>query len=490
MSADQDRSEPIDTQAVSSQTKQYQKKLTLWDTINIIIGIVIGVSIFKVPSLVFANAGSIEAGVIIWCLGGFLMLAGALCYAELASALPETGGDYVFLSKTYGRGTGFLFGWAQFVAINPGNIGIMSYVFAHYAAKFLGLSDSWSVLLAAFSACILIFLNLLGLLVGKRAQNILTLAKVIGLAAIAFTGFYLGIQNTNSVPELLSTTSNSSHNYGLAMVFVLYAYGGWNDAAFVAAEVKQPGKNIPKALILGSIGITAIYLIINTAYLWGLGYDGLLKSEAPAADLLGKTWGAMGEKAISLVIMISSLGAINGLIITGSRVNVRLGLDHPLFADLARWNDRVNAPIVSLLIQGLISICMIVLVGTDTGKNILAKPFELLQWDIINWNQYGGGFDTLLAATAPLFWIFFLLTGLSLVILRFKRPNLERPFRVPFYPVPPIIFCATSCYMLYSSLMYARGLTLLGLIPVLIGIPLYLINHQSPKELPPASDSN
>ena len=488
MPANQDHPEPGEPQTDSSQTEQYQKKLTLWDTINIIIGIVIGVSIFKVPSLVFANAGSIEAGVVIWCLGGFLMLAGALCYAELASSLPETGGDYVFLSKTYGRGTGFLFGWAQFVAINPGNIGIMSYVFAHYAASFLEVSDDWAVLLAAFSACILIFLNLLGLLIGKRAQNILTLAKVIGLAAIALTGFYLGMQNTNSIPELLSTKSQSAPNYGLAMVFVLYAYGGWNDAAFVAAEVKQPGKNIPKALIFGSIGITAIYLIINAAYVWGLGYDGLLKSGAPAADLLGNAWGPMGEKAISLVIMISSLGAINGLILTGSRVNVRLGMDHPLFAALARWNYRVNAPIFSLVTQGLISVCVIVLVGTDIGQQILAKPFELIQWEIINWNQYGGGFETLIAATAPLFWIFFLLTGLSLIILRFKLPDLERPFRVPFYPITPIIFCATSCYMLYSSLDYARGLTILGVIPVLIGIPLYLKNHQPKKDQPTPPD--
>jgi len=481
MSADQDHSKTIPT-----ETEHYQKKLTLWDTVNIIIGIVIGVSIFKVPSMVFASAGSIEAGLAVWCLGGFLMLAGALCYAELAAAIPETGGDYVFLSRTYGNGTGFLFGWAQFVAINPGNIGIMAYVFAQYAVSFLNATgfnvpEGWSVLLAAFSVCILICLNLLGLMVGKQAQNILTFAKVIGLAAIALSGIYLGMNHSAPVTPELSTDTHSTANFGLAMVFVLYAYGGWNDAAFVAAEVKQPGKNIPKALMIGTGGILLIYLIINTAYLWGLGYEGLLNSQAPAADLLETVWGTTGKTVISLVIMISSLGAINGLILTGSRVNVRLGMDHHLFAALARWNHRVNAPIYSLLIQGLISICLIVLVGTGTGQRILVFPFEMMQWDIINWNQYGGGFDTLLAASAPLFWIFFLLTGLSLFILRFKFPDLERPFRVPFYPITPILFCLTSLYMLYSSLDYARGLTLLGLIPVLIGIPLYRMNHKSHK---------
>lgn len=479
MPADQLNSKPVE-----QQTEQYQKKLTLWDTVNIIIGIVVGVSIFKVPEAVFGNAGSIETGMLIWCLGGILMLAGALCYAELASAIPETGGDYVFLSRTYGTGCGFLFGWAQFVAINPGNIGIMSYVFAQYAVSFLidvGYQDAeeWKVPLAASSVCILVILNLLGLVVGKRTQNILTFAKVIGLAAIALCGFYLGMQNTTSVPEIVVKESNSEINYGLAMIFVLYAYGGWNDAAFVAAEVKQPGKNIPRALIFGTLGIMVIYLIVNSAYVWGLGYEGLLKSKAPAADLLENVWGTAGKIAISLVVMICSLGAINGLILTGSRVNVRLGMDHQFFSALARWNYRVNAPIYSLLTQGLISVGMIVLIGTESGKQILERPFKLIQWDIIEWGKYEGGFDTLVAASAPLFWIFFLLTGLSLIILRFKLPKMERPFRVPCYPFTPILFCLTSAYMLYSSLAYAWGLTLLLLIPVLIGIPLYLTSHVS-----------
>ena len=478
-------------QPVAESTERYLRKLSLWDTVNIIIGIVIGVSIFKVPSLVFNFAGSIEAGFVTWGLGGLLMLAGALCYSELASAIPETGGDYVFLSRTYGSGTGFLFGWAQFVVINPANIGIMSYVFADYAVSFLQLpntkaSSGWTVLLACLSVCILIGLNLLGLVVGKWAQNILTLAKVIGLAAIAVTGLYLGMTNTVPPPETTVSASNFTANPGLAMVFVLYAFGGWNDAAFVAAEVKEPGRNIPRALIVGTIGILVIYLLINAAYLFGLGYQELLNSPTPAATLLGNAWGDPGQKLISVIIMISSLGAINGLILTGSRVNVRLGMDHRFFAMLARWNHRVNAPIYSLLTQGLISVYMIVLVGTGAGQSLLEFPFQLMNWDIIDWKMYGGGFETLLAATAPLFWIFFLLTGLSLILLRFKLPDLNRPFRVPLYPITPLLFCSTSIYMLYSSLMYAWGLTLLGVIPILIGIPLYWMS-QKKDESPPDS---
>ncbi|MCA9013781.1 MAG: amino acid permease [Planctomycetaceae bacterium] len=477
--------------SVPEQREYYQTRLTLWDTVNIIVGIVIGVSIFKVPSRVFTFAGSVDVGFLIWGLGGILMLAGALCYAELAAAIPETGGDYVFLSRTYGRGTGFLFGWAQFIVINPANIGIMSYVFADYALSFLEISHTpsshnWTVILASLSVCILILLNLLGLVVGKWAQNILTLAKVIGLAAIAVTGIYLGITNTTPAPEIIAGGSNSSVDPGLAMVFVLYAFGGWNDAAFVAAEVKEPGRNIPRALLIGTIGILIIYLLINAAYLFGLGYQGLLDSPTPAATLMGNAWGSLGQKLISVIIMISSLGAINGLILTGSRVNVRLGMDHRFFAMLARWNHRVNAPIYSLLIQGLISVVMIVLVGTGAGQSLLELPFKLLNWDIIDWKMYGGGFETLLAATAPLFWIFFLLTGMSLILLRFKLPHLNRPFRVPLYPATPLLFCGTSLYMLYSSLMYAWGLTLLGLIPILIGVPLYWMNQE---KVPPRSET-
>ncbi|QDV52393.1 APC family permease [Gimesia fumaroli] len=474
---------------VAESTERYLQKLSLWDTVNIIIGIVIGVSIFKVPSAVFSFSGSIEAGFVVWGLGGILMLAGALCYSELAAAIPETGGDYVFLSRTYGHGTGFLFGWAQFIVINPANIGIMSYVFADYAVSFLQgpnteTSNSWTVTLASLSVCSLIFLNLLGLVVGKWAQNILTLAKVIGLAAIAGAGIYLGMTNTTPVPETVGGESGSGANLGLAMVFVLYAFGGWNDAAFVAAEVKEPGRNIPRALMVGTIGILLIYLLINAAYLFGLGYQGLLDSPTPAATLLGNAWGDPGQKLISVIIMISSLGAINGLILTGSRVNVRLGMDHRFFAMLARWNHRVNAPIYSLLTQGLISVAMIVLVGTGAGQSLLELPFQLLNWDIIKWEDYGGGFETLLAATAPLFWIFFLLTGLSLILLRFKLPDLKRPFRVPLYPITPLLFCGTSLYMLYSSLMYAWGLTLLGVIPILIGVPLYWMSRNKQSDVP------
>lgn len=479
--------QPPQTPPVEAK-ERYEQKLSLWDTVNIIIGIVIGVSIFKVPSLVFSFSGSVEIGFLIWGLGGVLMLAGALCYAELASALPETGGDYVFLSKTYGNGAGFLFGWAQFIVINPANIGIMSYVFADYAISFLEITDprvanGWTVLLACLSVCILIGLNLLGLVVGKWAQNILTLAKVIGLGAIAITGFYMGF-GQETPAETAVASAGSASNIGLAMVFVLYAFGGWNDAAFVAAEVKEPGRNIPRALIVGTIGILVIYLLINAAYLSGLGYQGLLDSPTPAATLLGNAWGSLGQKLISVIIMISSLGAINGLILTGSRVNVRLGIDHRFFAILAHWNHRVDAPIYSLLTQGVISVAMIVLVGTGAGQRLLELPFQLLHWDIINWEMYGGGFETLLAATAPLFWIFFLMTGFSLILLRFLRPDLPRPFLVPLYPFTPILFCGTSIYMLYSSLMYAWGLTLLGVIPILIGIPLYWMNRKQPAAVP------
>ncbi|WP_417388913.1 APC family permease [Gimesia sp.] len=480
-------SEQQQAESVPSVDSRFQKQLTLWDTVNIIIGIVIGVSIFKVPGLVFGNSGSIEAGFVIWGLGGLLMLAGALCYAELASAIPETGGDYVFLSRTYGDGCGFLFGWAQFIAINPGNIGIMSYVFADYAISFLNASGfeipaGWSVILAAASVCMLLFLNLLGLMVGKWAQNILTLAKIVGLAAIVVSGIYLGLQGTGeTVVEPVRENPDVKLQYGLAMVFVLYAFGGWNDAAFVAAEVKEPGKNIPRALIAGTGGILIIYLLINFAYLWGLGSSRLLQSSTPAAELLGNAWGDHGTQIISLIIMISSLGAINGLIITGSRVNVRLGMDHRFFAALARWNQRVNAPIYSLLSQGVISIVMILLVGTKAGRRLIDAPFTLIQSDFIEWEKYQDGFDTLLVATAPLFWTFFLLTGLSLIILRYTAPQMERPFRVPLYPATPILFCLTCLYMLYATLEYASGLALLGLIPVLIGVPLYWMSRRKPS---------
>ena len=349
----------------------------------------------------------------------------------------------------------------------------MAYAFADYAVPMAGLDASRGPWLAVASVAVLTLLNLFGVVLGKATQNLLTLAKVVGLAGIIIAGLVWGGGGSPA-----ATGPMTGPGLGLALVFVLYAYGGWNDAAFIAAEVRDRHVNMPRALLLGVGGITVIYLLVNAAYLWGLGFEGVRASGAPAADVLQLALGDWGSRGMSIIVMISALGAINGLIFAGSRVYASLGADHSVFAVLGRWHPRFGAPVWSLLAQAVISILLIVAVGTESGRTTVDRALEAVTLDPLPWAKYYGGFNTLVAGTAPVFWSFFLLTGLSLFVLRFKDKNIHRPFRVPLFPVVPLVFCATCGYMLYSSLDYAGGLSLLGMVPLAVGLPLYFLSRR------------
>ncbi|MFV1967228.1 MAG: APC family permease, partial [Pirellulaceae bacterium] len=451
------------------------ERLSPWDGISIIIGIVVGVSIYKAPSLIFNNVAGPWQAMGVWVLGGVLSLIGALCYAELTTTYPRSGGDYVYLTRAFGRWVGFLFGWAQLVAILTGSIGAMAYVFADYAIQLMqgspwDVGPSFAAWLAAGAVALLTAVNVLGVLVGKTVQNVLTLAKLLGVSGIVVAGFVWG----GSEP-LTVTQPIRGPGLGLAMIFVLYTYGGWNDAAFVAAEVKNRKKNLPRVLLLGTGSIMVIYLLVNAGYMWGLGFEGVRASAAPAADLLQKAVGDWGAKGMCLLVMISALGAVNGMIFTGSRVYMSLGVDHRVFAALGRWHPTLKSPVWALLISAAVCLLMITTVGTEPGRNTLDNAMALFGLPGLPWNNYGGGFDTLVSATAPVFWTFFLLTGLSLFALREIDRDVERPFSVPFYPFTPFVFCVTSVYMLYSSLTYAKQLALIGMVPLALGVPLYFI---------------
>jgi amino acid transporter len=467
----------------SAENDVIVQPLSPWDGISIIIGIVVGVSIYKAPSLIFSNVAGPWQAMGVWVLGGVLSLIGALCYAELATAYPRSGGDYVYLTRAFGRWVGFLFGWAQLVAILTGSIGAMAYVFADYSVQLLHgtileVSPSYAALLAAGAVILLTVANVLGVIVGKTVQNLLTVAKLLGVTGIIVVGFVWG----GSEP-LAAVAPIQGPGLGLAMIFVLYTYGGWNDAAFVAAEVQDQKRNLPRVLLFGVGSIMIIYLLVNAGYMWGLGFEGVRASAAPAADLLQKAVGDWGGKGMSLLVIISALGAVNGMIFTGSRIYVSLGADHRVFAALGRWNATLNSPVWSLLASGVVCVAMIFAVGTEVGRQMIDMALRaigllrIVGLPGLPWDQYGAGFDTLVAATAPVFWLFFLLTGISLFVLRRIDREVERPFRVPLYPLTPIVFCLTSVYMLYSSLDYAKLLALIGGVPLAIGLPLYFISQ-------------
>lgn len=455
-----------------------QAQLGLWDAVSIIIGIVIGAGIYETPPLIFKNVYGPWDGLGVWVLGGVLSLVGALCYAELASTYPHSGGDYVYLTRAFGPWMGFLFGWAQLLVIRTGNIAMMAYVFADYAIRLwdFGAGDprvlpetQVTFLYAVAAVTVLAVLNILGVVFGKETQNVLTAAKVLGLGGILIAGF-LSPPLTPPAEKSLETPS-----FGFALILILYTYGGWNDAALVAAEQRNRRRNIPLALILGTLSITLIYLLVNAAYLWCLGFEGVRQSSAVAAVVLKQALGEGGAKAISLLVMVSALGAINGMIFTGSRVYSALGADNRLFALLGQWNQRLGSPLWSLVTQLAIILVMLMAVGTASGKEAITGLLTGLGFQHVSWQGHGG-FDTLLSWTAPVFWLFFLCTGISLFVLRGKDRRIERPFSVPLYPVLPLIFCGTCSYMLYSAAAYAGKLALLPGILVLAGLALYWLS--------------
>lgn len=457
-------------------------QLGLVDAISIIVGIVIGAGIYKTPSFIFVNFQGPLVSLVGWFAAGLLVLAGALCYAELATTYPRSGGDYVYITRAFGPLLGFLFGWAQLAAILTASIGQMSYIFADYADQVFTIPKNYQYLVAIGAILAITALNLLGVVLGKWTQNLLTAVKIIGLGAIIVAGFMKGspgnLTEVGITSQFSGLTWTGLPSIGLGMVLVLYTYGGWNDSAFVAAEVRDPSRNIPRALLFGVAIITAIYLLINVAYLMALGFEGAKGSGTIAADTLKLLLGDAGAKGMSVLVMISALGALNGLVFTGSRVYSSLGNDYGSLAWLGKWNENFGSPVRSLVIQAVVCILWVVVLGTPWSREALDSLVAWMKLEPINWGKFGDNFETLLASTAPVFWVFFLLTGLALFNLRSVDRHVPRPFAVPLYPFTPLIFCATCGYMLYSSIDYAGKLALIPFVFLLAGLPFYLFSSR------------
>lgn len=464
-----------------------EDRLSLWDAVSVILGIVIGVSIFTTPSLVFMFSGSPAMGLGLWLAGGVVSVCGALVYAELAAAYPRSGGEYNYLTAAYGPWAGFLFGWAQLSIIQTGSIGALAYVFAENATVVFqtpaAATAVWA--LAAVLACTIA--NALGLAYGRRTQNLLTAVKLIGLAGLLFAG----IRGTHSVWEILpdgavaigasatldGPTPAVSLQLGLAMVFVLYAYGGWNDAGFIVAEVRDPQRTVPRALLIGLGIVTTVYLLLNVAYLRGLGFARLTQTMAPAADCLGEVLGRDAGRLMALLVMLSCLGAVNGLIMVVSRVHAAVGADHPLFASLAGWSRGHRAPVLALVTQAAVTSVLIGLLGTATGRSLIDLVAVNCGLSALPWERYSGGFNLLVAVSAPVFWGSFLATAVAYFVLRVTAPQLPRPFRCPGFPVVPLIFVVTCGYMLHAAIDYAGQLSLLGVAPLVVGAALYPLSQ-------------
>jgi len=430
------------------------RQLGFFDAVCMMVGIVIGVGIYESPPRVAANVSDPTALLLAWALGGVLAFIGALCYAELATAYPRSGGDYVYLTRAYGSWVGFLYGWAELLVIRTGSIAAMSFVFSDYMTRIFPLGPRSSVVYAVCIVGLLSLVNVRGVREGTWTQNVLTVSKVLGISMIVLIGVFSALTPGSSP----SPSAISSGSFPLAMIFVLWTYGGWHENAYIAAEVKEPQRNIPRSLLFGTGLVTLMYLAINWAFLRGLGFQKVRASQAVAADVLSLSFGSAGAHLMVILVAVSALGAVNGQIFTGARISYALGQDHWSLSRLGTWSDRFGTPTWALITQALITMTLIVTIGSRNG------------------------FEALVKYTAAVFWFFFLLTGVSLFVLRWKDREQARPYLVIGYPLTPLVFCMSSAYMLYGSLSYAPQESLLGAAIVLVGLPLYWLSSRKSRE--------
>ena len=398
--------------------------------VALIVGIVIGAGIFKTPSLVASISGDAGWALVLWLAGAMISIVGALCYAELCTTYPNAGGDYHFLHRAFGRNISFIYGWSRATIINTGSIALLAFVFGDYMSTLVNLGAYSSALWALLIVLVLTAVNLAGIHASSRMQTWLTVTEVIGLLAVVVAGFWVDAPASGAIQWFAQAPAPTQ--WGLCLVFVLLTFGGWNEAAYISAELKGGPRSMVGVILASMAALTVIYLLVNIALLLGLGLSGLSQSKTAAADLLGLAFGPWAQKALGLFVAIAALTSINATMFVGARTNFAVGSDWKALRKLGQWQLDIGSPKQALLLQALISIGLIAL-GT----------------------QEADGFSAMVEFTAPVFWGFLFLVGLALLWLRQTDPHTLRPFKVPLYPVLPLIFCAACAWLTYSSVTYA-----------------------------------
>jgi basic amino acid/polyamine antiporter, APA family len=429
-----------------------KRLLSVSDGVVLMCGMVIGAGIFRTPSDIAGATSSATVFLLAWVLGGLISLCGALVYAELSARHPETGGEYTFLSRGWGSGAAFVFAWARMTVIQTGAIALVAFVFGDYASEILRLGEKSPAIYAAIAVAALTLLNVAGTLQSKRTQIAMQYLLFAALLFIGIAGLLAGAPAKPAPAPAASVAP-----FGLAMIFVLLTYGGWNEAAYLGGEVREARRNMIRVLIGGIVVVTVLYLLVNVGYLAALGLQGMRESKAVAVDLMRIVVGERGGLLVAMIVCVATLTTMNAAIFTGARTTYAFGRDFGMFRALGIWREAGSTPANALLLQGFITL---LLVGASS-----VTP---------------DGFQAMVAYTSPVFWIFFLLTALTLFI--FRRRGGEAPaFRVPLYPVVPIAFVIACAYMIYSAVNYARfavefGLPVLaGILVMLAGIPLYFL---------------
>lgn len=433
--------------------------LSVLDGVAIMVGIVVGIGIFRTPPLVAANVGSEAQFIMAWLAGGLAVLCGALCYAELSSTYPSAGGEYHFLRRAFGRKISLLFAWARCTIIQPGAIAAVAFVYGDYAQQIVPLGLYGASVHAAFAIVLLTGLNIVGTPQSKTFQIVMTTLTLAAVGSVVVAGLVAAPSSVAAPPA--SGGAGAQGALGMAMVFVLLTYGGWNEAAYMSGEMRDVRRTMIRVLVYGTLVIVITYTAVNFAFLGLLGLEGLRASEAPAAEAMRAAAGETGVVVLSFIVCLAALSTINGTIFTGARAYYALGRDVPQLGVFGDWDGRGDTPINALVMQGALALGL-VLFGAVTRD----------------------GFQAMVDYTSPVFWLFMLAVGIALFVLRRNDPKRQRPFRVPLYPLVPLLFTLTCAGLLYSSLVYTGNGALFGVAVLIVGLPLLLL--KPPPEPAPA----
>jgi amino acid transporter len=411
------------------------------------VAMVVGAGIFRSPAEIAANAGSATWFFIAWLAGGLVTLGGALCFAELATMLPSAGGDYYFLKTAYGRRTAFLFAWARIAVINTGSIALLGFVLGDYANAIVSLGEHGSSWYAVITIVAMTLFNLKGLYTGQAADYAMTGLEVGGLLVVFASGVMLVATGVPPlVPEGAAATGLPA-TFGLALLFVLFAFSGWSEISTLSAEVRDAQRGMVRALVASVLTITALYLLANWALWRGLGIVGLAASRTPASDLIARAFGDSAGLLTAIAIAMATLTSINATIVVGARTTYAAAADWPRLERLGHWNSTRGIPVAGIVSQGVMGV---LLVGLGT------------------WTR--DGFVTMIDYTSPVFWLFLLLSGFAVIVLRRRHPELPRPFRVPLYPLLPLVFCGACIFVLWSSVEYVRLGAVAGIAVLALGM--------------------
>ncbi len=430
-----------------SDQPRLKRVLSLMDATMINAGGIIGSGIFMVPATVALYTASSSLFFMVWILGGVVSLFGALSVAELGAAMPKAGGQYVFLNEAYGPVWGYLYGWSAVVVINTASMAAVGVAFAEYLKFFYTISDLAVKEIAIFSIILLTIINIVDVKSGARFQNVFTFAKLGAILGVILLGLFLEGGSTQNFSPLFTDRSPLSliGPLGLAMVAVLWTFDGWIFVTYVAGEVKNPERNIPLSLILCMVIVVTVYLALNTVLVYVLGFDQMIGSELVMADAASKFIGGKGAAIVTIIILISLIGANNGFILTSARINYAMARDNRFFKQAAIIHPKFQSPANALIIQ-CIWACILTFSGT---------------------------FNQLITYIIFASWIFYGMSAGAVIILRKKKPDMERPYQIPFYPWIPIIFILFAIFLTVNTILEAPRDAAIGTGLILAGLPLY-----------------